>query len=108
MANAHSTALADVLEPSLDTDGRAHLLEALEKFQNEALSPFEMAQRGFRDANLILRRLNDVLEGQVSRIAYALHDEAAQLLASVTLALAAISMKQPLLSTAYTGHATNI
>jgi len=95
MATVHSYALAEVLDPSLDAVSRAHRLDALEKFQNEALSPFEMAQRGFRDANLVLRRLNDVLEGQVRRIAYALHDEAAQLLASVHLALAELAVKQP-------------
>jgi len=98
MATVHSHALGGVLNPA-PTDGeRAHMLEALEKFQNEALSPFEMAQRGFRDANLILRRVNEVLEGQVRRIAYALHDEAAQLLASVHLALADLAVKQPELS----------
>jgi signal transduction histidine kinase len=95
MATAHSHAIGSVL-PRIPTDGeRAHLLDALEKFQNEALSPFEMAHRGFHDANLVLRRLNDVLEGQVRRIAYALHDEAAQLLASVHLALAEMAVKQP-------------
>jgi signal transduction histidine kinase len=95
MATAHSHAIGNVL-PQVPTDGeRAHVLDALEKFQNEALSPFEMAHRGFHDANLVLRRLNDVLEGQVRRIAYALHDEAAQLLASVHLALAELAVKQP-------------
>jgi signal transduction histidine kinase len=95
MATVHSYALANALNQAHTDAERALMLEALEKFQNEALSPFEMAQRGFRDANLVLRRLNDVLEGQVRRIAYALHDEAAQLLASVHLALADLAVKQP-------------
>jgi len=95
MVTAHSYALETALDPSLSRHDRAQTFEALERFQNEAMSPFEMAQRGFLDANLILRRVNDVLEGQVKRIAYALHDEAAQLLASVHLALAELAVKQP-------------
>ena len=62
--------------------------ETLERFFIEAISPFEIAHRSFRDANLVLHRLNDVLENQAKRIAYALHAEASQLVASVHLALA--------------------
>jgi signal transduction histidine kinase len=98
MATVHAHALAIVLKPACNGAQHAHALEALEKFQNEALSPFEMALRGFRDANLVLRRINDVLEGQVRRIAYALHDEAAQLLASVHLSLADLAVKQPVVT----------
>jgi len=61
----------------------------------EALSPFEMAHRAFRDANTMLRRLNDMLEGQAKRIAYALHSEAGQLLASVHFALAEAGRELP-------------
>jgi signal transduction histidine kinase len=106
MATVHSYALANALNQARTDADRAMMLEALEKFQNEALSPFEMAQRGFRDANLVLRRLNDVLEGQVRRIAYALHDEAAQLLASVHLALADLAVKQPDVTKEITGTRT--
>ena len=38
----------------------------------EVLSPFEMAHRGFRETNAVLRGLNEVLEGQAKRIASAL------------------------------------
>jgi signal transduction histidine kinase len=71
------------------------VLEALERFFIEALSPFEMTHRGFWEANLVLHRLNDVLEGQVKRIASQLHDEAAQLLASVHFALADVASHLP-------------
>jgi signal transduction histidine kinase len=96
MATMHSQALAAVTASS---DGgtldRRQLLEALERFFVEAISPFEIAHRSFRDANLVLHRLNDVLENQAKRIAYALHAEASQLVASVHLALADVATRLP-------------
>jgi signal transduction histidine kinase len=95
MATVHSRALAAALRRPLPDGERAQVLEALEKFFIEALSPFEMAHRGFWEANVVLHRLNDVLEGQVKRIASQLHDEAAQLLASVHFALADVARDLP-------------
>jgi signal transduction histidine kinase len=95
MATVHSHALAAALKRPLPDAERAQVLEALEKFFIEALSPFEMAHRGFWDANVVLHRLNDVLEGQAKRIASQLHDEAAQLLASVHFALADVASNLP-------------
>jgi signal transduction histidine kinase len=95
MATVHSRALPPLLSLPLDESERGRLLEALEKFFVEALSPFEMTLLGYREANVVLHRVNDVLEGQARRIASALHDEAAQLLASVHLALADLAIKQP-------------
>ena len=93
MATMHSQAIASVLA---STDGdHAKVSEALERFFIEAISPFEIAHRGFRDANLVLHRLNDVLENQAKRIAYALHAEASQLVASVHLALADVASRLP-------------
>jgi signal transduction histidine kinase len=57
-------------------------------FLVESLSAFEMTHRSYVDANLALRRLNEVLEEEIKRIAYALHDDAGHLLASVHLTLA--------------------
>jgi signal transduction histidine kinase len=91
MAMIHSRALSDALNEARTDFDRRRVLNAAEGFFAEALSPFEMAQRGFRDANAVLRQLNDVLEGQAKRIAYTLHDEAGQLLASAHLALAALA-----------------
>lgn len=95
MATVHSAALALALERPLPGASRERLLEASEKFFVEALSPFEMAHRGFRETNTVLRRLNDVLEAQSKRIAYALHDEAAQLLVPIHLGLAEVTRKVP-------------
>jgi len=61
--------------------------EALEAFVLEALSPFEMAHRGVREANLALRRMDEIREDEVRRIGHELHDTAGQLLATVHLAL---------------------
>ena len=91
MVTTHSQALAAVM-----ADGdRGRFLDAPERFFVEALSPFEIAHRSFRDANAVLHRLNDVLENQAKRIAYALHGEASQLVASVHLALADVATRLP-------------
>lgn len=95
MASLHSCALAAALERPLADDERARVLEAVEKFFLETLSPFEMAHRGFWEANVVLHRLNDVLEGQAKRIAAQLHDESAQLLASLHFALAEVARQLP-------------
>jgi signal transduction histidine kinase len=62
-----------------------------------------MTHRAFRDANTMLRRLNDMLEGQAKRIAYALHSEAGQLLASVHLAIADAGRDLPPANAAHLG-----
>jgi len=88
MATAHSRVVGQVLKTPAPEFERRQILDAVEKFFIEALAPFEMAHRGFWEANVVLRRLNDMLEGHAKRIASALHDDAAQLLASVHLTLA--------------------
>lgn len=96
MATTHSQALAAVLAvPDNSSTDRAQLAGAVERFFLEAISPFEIAHRSFRDANRELHRLNDVLENQAKRIAYALHAEASQLVASVHLALADVATRLP-------------
>ena len=95
MATLHSAAIALTLQRPLAECERARVLEGLEKFFLETLSPFEMAHRGFWEANVVLHRLNDVLEGQAKRIAAQLHDESAQLLASVHFALAEVARQLP-------------
>jgi len=95
MASIHSRAVAAAFNRPLENDERARMLNAQTAFFMEALSPFEMAHRAFRDANAMLRRLNDMLEGQAKRIAYALHSEAGQLLASVHFALAEAGRELP-------------
>lgn len=95
MATTHSQALASVMASAESTDDRGRVSDSLERFFVEALSPFEIAHRSFRDANAVLHRMNDVLEDQAKRIAYALHGEASQLVASVHLALADVATRLP-------------
>jgi signal transduction histidine kinase len=95
MATAHSRALAIVLSGGRKDHDSVARLAQLEAFLVEALSPFEMAHRGFWEANCALSRLNDMLEAQAKRIASALHDETGQLLACVHLALASTADKLP-------------
>jgi signal transduction histidine kinase len=95
MATTHSQARAAVMA-SVDGGGEhGRVSDALERFFVEALSPFEIAHRSFRAANTVLHRLNDVLEDQAKRIAYTLHGEASQLVASVHLALADVATRLP-------------
>jgi signal transduction histidine kinase len=88
IASLHSRALAMALSRPTTDDEKSRLLENQTNFFVEVLCPFEMAHRGFRDANGILRRLNELLESQAKRIAFSLHDEASQLLAAVHISLA--------------------
>lgn len=91
IAAAHHQALAALA--ASDKNGRrpAELLNAGASFLVESLSPYEMAHRGFHDAVMALRRLNETLEAEIKRIAHAVHDDAGQLLVAVHLALAEFS-----------------
>jgi signal transduction histidine kinase len=71
------------------------LLAAAAEFLAETLSPYEMAHRGVQDAITALRQLNETLEEEIKRIAYAVHDEAGQLLVAVHLALADVARELP-------------
>src|SRR6266571_116528 len=70
-------------------------LRASADFLAECMSPYEMAHRGFQDAVRALRQLNETLEEEIKRIAYAVHDEAGQLLVAVHLALADVARELP-------------
>jgi signal transduction histidine kinase len=89
----------DALHGTLaDVQGAAchqELLAAASEFLAEALSPYEMAHRGVQDAIVALRQLNETLEEEIKRIAYAVHDEAGQLLVAVHLALADVARELP-------------
>lgn len=95
VASIHASALADVLNRPLNAAERQRVLHAQTEFFMEALSPFEMGHRAFRDANETLRRMNDMLEAQAKQIAFALHSEAGQLLASLHFELAEASREVP-------------
>lgn len=89
----HETLLRELL--TLAPHQAAERIESAKAFLLESLSPYEIAYRSFREANLALRRLNEVLEEELKRIAHALHDDAAQLLVGVHLALADIARGLP-------------
>lgn len=86
LAELHHRALAAWIaaRPAAEREGQT---AAAGRFLLEALSPFEMMLRGFRESNAALRSINEQLEAETRRLAHALHDEASQLLAAVYIAL---------------------
>lgn len=72
-----------------------HLVQLANEFLTETLSPYEMANRGFQEAVSALRRMNELLEQEIKRIAYAVHDEAGQLLTAVHMSLANLERQSP-------------
>jgi signal transduction histidine kinase len=70
-------------------------LRAAGNFLAQCLSPFDTSHRGAHDGARALRHLNDVLEGELRRVAQVLHDEAGQLLALVHIAVADVAVALP-------------
>ncbi len=62
LAGVHQEALAIALLRTLSPEESARVARAAADFFGEALSPFEMTQRGFQEMNAALRRLNETLE----------------------------------------------
>lgn len=92
MAEFHHEAMRRVF--GLRKPSEKVLTQAMELFA-ACLSPFEMSHRGAQEGTRALRRLNEVMEGEIKRIAHALHDEAGQLLASVHIAIADVASELP-------------
>jgi two-component system, NarL family, sensor histidine kinase UhpB len=95
IASVHHKTLQGLLREEKDGEVRESLLQTNGDFLAECLSPYEMAHRGFQDAVKALRQLNETLEEEIKRIAYAVHDEAGQLLVAVHLALAEVARELP-------------
>jgi signal transduction histidine kinase len=95
MASLHHQAVLVLVRGTETEKRREELLRASAGFLAECLSPYEMAHRGFQDAVRALRQLNETLEEEIKRIAYAVHDEAGQLLVAVHLALAEVTPELP-------------
>jgi signal transduction histidine kinase len=93
LAAAHSEVLGQLAAEQQLEPGK--LLESGGAFLAEAVSPYEMAHRGFQEAVTALRQMNERLEEQIKRIAYAVHDDAGQLLVAVHLALASLATELP-------------
>ncbi len=95
VAAIHHQTLGELLEKESDERRRMAALSAGTEFLTECLFPYEMAHRGFQDVLQALRQVNETLEAEIKRIAYAVHDEAGQLLVAVHLALADIMRELP-------------
>jgi len=95
MASLHHQAVLALVRDAQSEKHREELLRSSSEFLAECLSPYEMAHRGFQDAVKALRQLNETLEEEIKRIAYAVHDEAGQLLVAVHLALAEVALDLP-------------
>jgi signal transduction histidine kinase len=95
MASLHHQAVLALVRDAKNGKHQEELLRASAEFLAECLSPYEMAHRGFQDAVKALRQLNETLENEIKRIAYAVHDEAGQLLVAVHLALAEVAPELP-------------
>jgi len=95
IASLHHKVLQGLIQEEKDGKLRESLLLTSGDFLAECLSPYEMAHRGFQDAVKALRQLNETLEEEIKRIAYAVHDEAGQLLVAVHLALAEVKRELP-------------
>jgi signal transduction histidine kinase len=87
MISIHYQAVEHVLSQITLAQPPPETMQKAAAFLIEAMSPFEMTQRAFAEANAALRQLNEALENEAKRIAHALHDEAGQLLAAVYIAL---------------------
>src|SRR5713226_10066568 len=95
IASLHHQAVLGLVRGAKSEKRRDELFQAGAEFLAECLSPYEMAHRGFQDAVKALRQLNETLEEEIKRIAYAVHDEAGQLLVAVHLALSEVASGLP-------------
>ena len=95
MIELHQNASLSFLVRSASLQESAPLLEASALFLREAISPFEMTNRAYGEANAALQRLNETLEAEVKRLAHALHDDAGQLLAAAHIKLEDIARTLP-------------
>jgi signal transduction histidine kinase len=95
LARTHHACLETLLARATSTRQRETILSGAADFFAECISPYEMTYRGFRDANMALRRFNSVLEREAKRLARSLHDEAGQLLVAVYIALANLAQELP-------------
>ena len=108
MGSLHHQAVLDLVRSVDDEKRREEFLRASSEFFAECVSPYEMAHRGFQDAVTALRQLNETLEEEIKRIAYAVHDEAGQLLVAVHLALADVASELPELQQAKFAQITEL
>jgi signal transduction histidine kinase len=73
MVAVHQRALTDALLEESDPIRGVGTTEAAAEFLAECLGPFEMAMRGYREANTALRVRTETLEQHVSTVSHELH-----------------------------------
>ena len=95
LVGVHGRALQDIVSGARAPGNAVLLVESAATFLAEALSPFEMTHRGYRDSLIAWRHINETLEQEIRRIAHALHDDSGQLLVSVHLQLAQLARQLP-------------
>jgi signal transduction histidine kinase len=94
-AAMHQAALVKILSESCGERDVTQVLCSAGEFLAEGLSAYEMTHRGFSEAIVSLRHLNETLEHEIQRIAHAVHDEAGQLLVAVHLTIAEAARDLP-------------
>jgi PAS domain S-box-containing protein len=67
IAAVHHQVLITLLHPADKSSARAQIIKNAEKFLVECLSPFEMAQRGYRESIFALNNLNEKLEDVIEQ-----------------------------------------
>jgi signal transduction histidine kinase len=95
MIEVHQRASQPLVSRSDTSAQSAGVVEAATVFFKEVMSPYEMTNRAFGEANAALAHLNDTLEAEIKRLAHALHDDAGQLLAAVHIQLEDIGRTLP-------------
>jgi signal transduction histidine kinase len=90
MVTVHHEALGRILRRSSGSASLEELRRAGEFFA-ESLSPYEMAHRGFREAIIALRQLNETMEREIQRIAHDVHDQAGPLFDAARLAMSGVA-----------------
>ncbi len=104
MVAMHARALHAILAVGRGPESTVPIIGIAAEFLAESLSSYEMTHRGYREAMVASRHLNETLEQEIKRIAHALHDEAGQLLVSVHLALAELERDFPQTATTQLRH----
>jgi two-component system sensor histidine kinase UhpB len=95
MSSLHHRVAREALETAGASPEVLRILEALQTFFVESVTPHEMALRDSREASAAWRQLNERLEAEARRIAHALHDEAGQMLATAHISLEGLASDLP-------------